>query len=94
MPVLLGDASPDASNLAVRELGDACWVWPPIFPERFTSLGSARTFMSEFVDFYNHYHRHTGIGLHTPADVHYGHADTTQNRRIDTLTAARAQHPT
>ena len=28
------------------------------------------------------------------ADVHYGHADTTQTRRIDTLTAARAQHPT
>ena len=68
--------------------------YAPTFPERFHSLGAARTFMSDFVDYYNHHHRHTGIGLHTPADVHYGHAHTTHNRRIDTLTAARAQHPT
>ena len=68
--------------------------YAPIFPERFHCLSAARTFMSEFVDYYNHHHRHTGIGLHTPADVHYGHAKTTQSRRIQTLTAARAQHPT
>jgi putative transposase len=68
--------------------------YAPIFPDRFTNLGAARTFMSDFVDYYNHHHRHTGIGLHTPADVHYGHAGTTQNRRIDTLTTARTQHPT
>jgi putative transposase len=49
--------------------------------------------MSEFVDFYNHHHRHTGIGLHTPGDVHYGLADATQNRRLETLAAAREQHP-
>ena len=28
--------------------------------------------MDSFADWYNHEHRHTGIGLHTPADVHYG----------------------
>ena len=35
-----------------------------------------------------------GIGLHTPADVHYGHAADVQQRRQQTLAAARQQHPT
>jgi len=68
--------------------------YAPVFPERFTSLQAARQFMSEFVDYYNHHHRHTGIGLHTPGDVHYGLAEATQDRRIQTLAAAREQHPT
>ena len=60
----------------------------PIFPERFHSLGNARTFMSDFVDYYNHHHRHRTEP--PPADIHYGLAEITQTRRIDTLTAARA----
>ena len=67
--------------------------YAPVFPERFTSLAAARAFMSEFVDFYNHHHRHLGVGLHTPADVHYGHATDVQQRRLQTLAAARQQHP-
>jgi putative transposase len=44
----------------------------PEFPERFGSLCAARQFMDTFTNWYNHEHRHTGIGLHTPADVHFG----------------------
>ena len=65
----------------------------PTFPERFASLGEARAFLTEFVDAYNHAHHHAGIGLHTPADVHYGHAATTAAQRAATLAAARAAHP-
>ena len=43
-----------------------------VFPERFGSLADARSFMADFVEGYNHHHHHTGIGLNTPADVHYG----------------------
>ncbi len=68
--------------------------YAPVFPQRFTSLQAARVFIGEFVDYYNHEHRHSGIGLHTPADVHYGLAQTTAQRRTETLAAARAQHPT
>ena len=68
--------------------------YAPVFPQRFTSLQAARQFMSEFVDYYNHQHRHGGIGLHTPADVHYGLAGDTARQRSQTLEAARAQHPT
>ena len=65
----------------------------PEFPERFGSLCEARQFMDTFTNWYNHEHRHTGIGLHTPADVHFGLAtDKAANRRT-VLTLARARHP-
>jgi transposase InsO family protein len=68
--------------------------YAPVFPERFSSLQAARQFMSDFVDYYNHHHRHGGIGLHTPADVHYGLAGETARQRSQALEAARRRHPT
>jgi len=65
----------------------------PVFPDRFGSIGDARAFVADFVDGYNHTHHHTGIGLHTPADVHYGLAATKATERAATLAAARAQNP-
>ena len=67
--------------------------YAPTFPDRFGSLTDAQQFMDSFVDGYNHHHRHTGIGLHTPADVHYGHAATVHAERRSTLAQARARHP-
>ena len=38
--------------------------------------------MDIFTHWYNHEHRHTGIGLQTPADVHFGLAtDKAADRR-------------
>lgn len=65
----------------------------PVFPERFGSVGEARAYMATFVDGYNHNHRHTGIGLNTPADVHYGLAAGKAIERSATLAAARARNP-
>nr|WP_280369989.1 IS3 family transposase [Nocardia wallacei] len=65
----------------------------PEFPERFGSLWEARQFMAEFEQWYNHEHRHTGLGLHTPADVHFGLAAAKAADRRDVLAAARARHP-
>ena len=65
----------------------------PVFPERFGTLGEARLFMSRFVEGYNHTHRHSGIGLNTPADVHYGLAAGKALDRSKVLAAARAQNP-
>jgi transposase InsO family protein len=67
--------------------------YAPVFPDRFGSLQHARSFLDEFVQHYNHEHHHSGIGLHTPADVHYGLAETASQRRTDTLAAARAATP-
>jgi len=49
--------------------------------------------MADFVAWYNHEHHHTGIGLHTPADVHYALAAGKAKKRIQTLNTARAAHP-
>lgn len=65
----------------------------PEFPDRFGSLTEARQFMDCFAGWYNHDHRHTGLGLHTPADVHYGLAAGKAADRRGVLDAARAKHP-
>lgn len=65
----------------------------PDYPDRFATIGEARTWMRTFADWYNHEHRHSGIGLHTPANVHYGHAEKIQHERQRTLDAAFAAHP-
>jgi putative transposase len=67
--------------------------YAPLFPDRFGSLQHARGFFDEFVQYYNHEHHHSGIGLHTPADVHYGLAEAATQRRVQTLAAARAATP-
>ena len=48
----------------------------PAFPDRFGSLADARTFCDAFFTYYNNEHRHSGIGLYTPASVHDGTAVT------------------
>jgi putative transposase len=65
----------------------------PAFPGRFGSIEDARSFCAVFFDHYNHVHRHTGIGLHTPASVHYGTAREIRAQRQVTLDAAYAANP-
>lgn len=65
----------------------------PAFPDRFGSLADARTFCQAFFDHYNHVHRHKGIGLHTPASVHYGTAPAIRAGRAVVLEAAYQRHP-
>ncbi len=67
--------------------------YAPVFPDRFASLAQARVSMTDFVTWYNNCHRHSGIGLHTPAEVHHGRHHAVRSGRHDTLTAARAAHP-
>ena len=65
----------------------------PTFPDRFGSIAEARSFCDEFFTYYNHQHRHSGIGLHTPASVHHGTAGEIQQLRAEVLDAAHARHP-
>lgn len=65
----------------------------PAFPGRFGSLADARAFCTVFFDYYNHVHRHSGVGLHTAASVHYGTATEIQAQRAATLDAAYAANP-
>jgi putative transposase len=65
----------------------------PDFPARFGSIEDSRRFCDRFFTWYNHQHRHRGIGLHTPADVHYGRAEDIRATRADVLDAAYAANP-
>ena len=65
----------------------------PDFPERFGSLVDARGHCQVFFPWYNTEHRHSGIGLLTPHDVHYGLADQRVAARAAVLAAAHAAHP-
>lgn len=63
------------------------------YPERFASVNEARTWMEGFTAYYNHEHRHSGIGYHTPASVHYGTAEAVRDQRQITLDRAYRTHP-
>lgn len=65
----------------------------PGFPDRFNSILAGRDFSRAFFTWYNHDHRHSGIGLMPPAAVHYGHADAMLQARARVLSAAYAAHP-
>jgi len=67
--------------------------YSPHFPERFGSLEDGRAFGQDFFRWYNHEHRHSGLGFLTPAVVHYGVAAVVREQRQHVLSVAYAAHP-
>ena len=65
----------------------------PEFPDRFGSIEDGRGFCRRFFSWYNDDHRHSGIGFHTPATVHFGRAEGIQLERARVLQAAYSAHP-
>ena len=65
----------------------------PEFPRRFGCLQDTRAFACEFFPWYNSEHRHSGLALYTPADVHYGRVEQVHQSRQATLDAAYQRHP-
>lgn len=65
----------------------------PDFPARFDSIQAARAHCQRFFLWYNQHHRHSGLGLHTPADVHHGQAHAVREQRGAVLDAAYQANP-
>jgi putative transposase len=65
----------------------------PQMPARFASLGQVCGVFGDLFGWYNHQHRHAGLGLLTPHDVHHGLATTKTERRAEVLARAYAEHP-
>jgi putative transposase len=65
----------------------------PEFPARFDSIEHARAHCRQFFDWYNGEHRHSGIGLMTPAAIHHGQAPALHAARARVLDAAYERHP-
>ncbi len=65
----------------------------PDFPDRFGSIEDARAFCVAFFAWYGVEHRHSGIAMLAPEDVHYGRAPQILAARGAVLDAAYALHP-
>jgi putative transposase len=65
----------------------------PSYPAQFANLEQAREFCRQFFDWYNNQHRHTGIALLTPADVHHRRVEQKRDARRAVLHAAHSAHP-
>jgi len=65
----------------------------PQFPGHFGSIEDARTFCQDFFGYYNKEHHHSGIGLVTPEQLHYGLAQGIYDQRCVILKNAFGKNP-
>jgi putative transposase len=65
----------------------------PGFPNRFGSMEHSLDFSRSFFAWYNTEHRHGGLSMLTPEDVHYGRARSVLDQRRKVLAAAFKDHP-
>ena len=65
----------------------------PGFPNRFPDIEVAIAFCRSFFPWYNTEHRHGGIAMLTPDDVHHGRAKAVLEQRERALHLAWAKNP-
>ncbi|MDD9304251.1 MAG: IS3 family transposase [Desulfobacter sp.] len=65
----------------------------PKFPNHFGSIEDTRAFCQDFFGYYNKEHYHSGIGLVTPEQFHYGIAKEIYGSRCRTLKEAFIKNP-
>ena len=65
----------------------------PGFPGRFHDITAAIAFCRTFFPWYNTEHRHGGIAMLTPDDVHHNRTQSVLEQRGRTLQAAWTRHP-
>jgi putative transposase len=65
----------------------------PETPVRFASVGHVCSTFGDLFGWYNHEHRHSGLGLLTPYEVHHGFAESRIAERAAVLARAFAEHP-
>jgi putative transposase len=66
----------------------------PNYPRQpFESVAQAREWVQQFVQWYNHQHKHSGLKFLTPAQRHDGQADAILRRREEVYEAAKQRCP-
>jgi putative transposase len=93
----------ESATLAQKFIGETCARQginrgqdaevPADFPERFGAIQDARAHCHVFFPWYNTDRHHSGLGLLTPADVHYDLAEQRVGARATVLATAYAAHP-
>ncbi len=67
--------------------------YAPDFPGTFASLFASQDYGRQFFAWYNDEHRHSALGLMTPAMVHYGQSAAVQQQRATVLEKAYQLYP-
>ena len=67
--------------------------WPEYSVSGFSSVETARAWVTRFVQYYNHDHQHSGIGFVAPADRHAGHDVAILAARRAVYARAKRLHP-
>ena len=66
----------------------------PNYPQHvFETLLAARQWVGQFVQCYNHEHRHSAINFVTPGERHAGLDTALLSQRVEVYEAAKARHP-
>ena len=75
------------------EAGFRTLKYRPGYPKVFTDLDAARGYIAEYVPWYNSQHKHSGIALFSPDQVHDGTWKLLWEHRDQTLQNYHQQHP-
>lgn len=75
------------------EAGFRTMKYRPGYPKVFTDLDHARTYIAEYVPWYNEQHKHSGIALFSPAQVHDGSWEQVWHTRDAALQSYFETHP-
>lgn len=75
------------------EAGFRTMKYRPGYPKVFTDLQAARAYLTDYVSWYNHQHKHSGIALFSPAQVHDGTWKKAWARRDEALHRYYQAHP-
>ncbi|MFT7487671.1 MAG: putative transposase [Candidatus Promineifilaceae bacterium] len=63
------------------------------FPKSFGCIEDAQSYLRGFFEWYNHVHKHSGIGYLTPQSLHSGQAQAIRKERCTVLAQAYKKHP-
>lgn len=75
------------------EAGFRTMKYRPGYPKVFTDLEAARAYLADYVPWYNHEHKHSGIALFSPAQVHDGSWRQAWRTRDEALQHYFEAHP-
>jgi len=80
-------------NAYAESLFRTCKYRPNYPSKPFDSVGQAREWTSQFVHWYNHQHKHSGLKFVTPTQRHDGRDVTILRHREQVYEAAKQRHP-
>ncbi|HEV7948669.1 MAG TPA: DDE-type integrase/transposase/recombinase [Glaciihabitans sp.] len=75
------------------EAGFRTMKYRPGYPKIFPDIDAARAYLTEYVSWYNGQHKHSGIALFTPGEVHDGTWRSAWNARDSALQSYFRAHP-